>query len=281
MILITPFNQITVDQLVDRIGDLVEFPDPLRKHHFLNCVADRFEYYQRLYDPTVHIHQPAFEPLAYIRIYAEMGLMEEVYWLAFLMEVIGHHLKTNWELLSLLYLNENRVPYFTWEYVESGANIDDYLNTKLTDCKGLFLGNYYKYAVLNSQTLNDIINHLKHFIIYVKSYDSFGAFATELPQIFKCKLSLKIHFIYYRYVCTLQQLGLGSTANFPFHLNSQLMVKKALRHLFEEKNKLDIKALHHLYFHLLASANIPLKELVICDSLIHYYESITSFEGRK
>lgn len=281
MILNIPFNQTTVDQLVDRIGDLVAFPDPLRKHHFLNCVTDRFEFYQRLYDPSVHIHQPAFEPLAYIRIYAEMGLMDEVYWLAFLMEVIGHHPKTNWKLLSQLYLDENRVPFFTWEYVESGATIEDYLNAQLTDCKGLFLGNYYKHAVLNSQTLNDIINHIKHFIISVKSYDSFSAFATELPQIFRCKLSLKIHFIYYRYACTLQQLGLGPTANFPFQLNSQLMVKKALRHLFEEKNKLDIKVLHQLYYHLLASANIPLKEFVICDSLILYYEGISGLEGRK
>lgn len=271
MILKTHLNLFTENNVLSKIDDLIQINNPLRKQNFLGSLSYTLEFYNEHYNFNKNYVVNSFEPIALVHHYIENGLLDEAYWLFFLIEVIGFHPKSKWKLLSTIYFNHSQTPYLTWKNVNENVNIGKYLIEKSDNCKGLFLGRYYKYPIFNQHSASEISQLLSTFILNVNANHSFSNYILQLPTKYIREITSKHHFFYYRYYHRLQYIGLANNEELRFHLNSQLMIKKSLRHLFEDKKKLNIDTLHQVFNQLLEYLDMPLKEVIICDALIEYY----------
>ena len=271
--------------LFNKIPIVIASDSKVIEHRFIlwkQIFAEIKEYYNLRLRTNFGIEITSFDPFTYINAYKRLKLMDEVYCLTYLSQIIGYHPKTKWNLLAELYLNGSTEPYLTWRRLVRARNINKYLIEKVNELlsKKYNLGSYYKQPRFNTETAKHIADQIKHYQYAVGLYENdIEKLHLKMDEDFFKTLPLKKYLIYYRYYQNLIYLDIKQKDTIKLELNSQLMIKKSLRHLFNEKQH--ISNLNQLYIDLLDTIEEEPRELLLCDSLITYYHKIIKNDIKK
>lgn len=268
MMLYPSIYTLSVSELSSAMESYLEFIPKEKRTLFIRCYTTSLKKYQSIFNSRIHFHSEVFQPIAYVRIYLELGLKDEAIWLLYLMQLIGHHPKSHWRTLEVIYFNGEKEPYFTWDFAQHCTSIKTYLSNFYDSKSSLHLGLHYKNPILNAATIQDIHQRIAYFITLVQEY---GSICNLVDALSSMTLPIKEQFLFTRFEEVLVHLELTKGRTIHFHLNGQLMIKKSIRNLYDDSKKSEIKVLTEFYHDLVQLVSYPLGCLVLLDALLNYH----------